>query len=103
MADFDWGAFAFAGIKHLSDEYVVAVSRGSPSLRMFDRWAIQIKLSELPDFTAHAEVRDRLAMMHPIRRWLSFRLRREGRRLQLAAQQAIINAVIEQGEGVMGE
>lgn len=54
-----------------------------------------VKVSEIPQYVEYAALRDRLAAMHPARRWLSFRLRKEFRRQQLLAQQALVAAVLE--------
>ena len=63
-----------------------------------DRVGIRINLSEIPEYTAYAALRDRLAGMNKARRWLSFRKRRECKRLYRQAQQAFLNAVLELGQ-----
>jgi len=64
---------------------------------LLDNTGLTIRVSKLPDYVAYAGMRDRLGRMHPIRRWLSFRLRRQLWQLQLGAQSAILNEVLSGG------
>ena len=60
--------------------------------RILDNIGIRVKVPWIPEYV---ELRDRLEMMHPIRRWLSWRLRRRFRRLKAEQHVATFNAVIE--------
>ena len=56
---------------------------------------------EIPWIEGYPELRDRIGRMSQFRHWLSFRLRRRYEWLKLEQQQAILNAVIEQGQQTM--
>ena len=63
-----------------------------------DNVGIVITMSKIPEYVIYAALRDELELMHPIRRWLSFRKRRKAQRLKLRAQVALINKVLEAGK-----
>ena len=65
---------------------------------MIDTIGIRIKVTTIPEYVAYARLRDELAMMHPIRRWLSFRKRRKLQRLRAEANTALIMRAIQEGE-----
>ena len=57
-----------------------------------DNIGIKVKIPWIPEYV---ELRDRLAMMNPVRRWLSFRLRRQLKELRREQQVLVFNATIE--------
>lgn len=61
-------------------------------------WGLTIRVSDLPQYVLYAALRDELAAMHPIRRWLSWHKQRELQALRIQAEAAILNAVIEAEE-----
>lgn len=62
-------------------------------------WGIMtICVADLPQHLLYAELRDELATMHPIRRWLSFRKRRELQALRIQVEAAILNEVLKKQE-----
>ena len=64
---------------------------------IFDNIGIRIKMAEIPGYVAYAKLRDELALMHPVRRWLSFRKRHELDEARLMVQAGILDAVITEG------
>lgn len=57
-------------------------------------WDIAIRARELPEFRHYIELRDRLALMHPVRRWLSWRLRRELKERRARAKGALLDGAL---------
>ena len=65
---------------------------------LIDNMGLVLHVSGLTDYRRYAELRDRLELMHPVRRALSFRQRRERERLHIQAMAAILNEVLEKAD-----
>lgn len=70
---------------------------------MLDSIGIKISVSEIPEYVEYARLRDRLELMHPIRRWLSFRLRRELEDARFMATGALLAATLAIGDRLIRE
>lgn len=57
----------------------------------------------VPRWPDMEELRDRLAAMSPLRRWLSWRMRRRLQRRECERRQALLNAVLEEGRKAVGK
>ena len=68
---------------------------------ILDNIGITLRMDEIPEYVAYAKLRDDLGMIHPIRRWLSFRKRKELERLGHRANSAILHAVLQAGESCL--
>ena len=65
---------------------------------MLDEIGIVVKVDDCLHFAEYAKLRDRLATMHPFRRWLSFGLRRELNRLTCLVEAELMDQVMLQAD-----
>ena len=73
----------------------LAASARRQNQTILNNIGICVSVTDIFGFDEYAAARDELAAMNPVRRWLSFRLRRKQKRRWLLMQQGMINEIIK--------